>query len=137
MSLVTNTITIEQKKYSDIDMNFTRNVGNNDVYTKKNEEAIKQSVKNLIMAKQFDRPFNPALSSQVNDLLFELWTPLTKFSMIHVIKDVMTAYEPRIKVDNVDITEQLDSDALYVTLYFTIINTSRQVEYSILLTRTR
>ena len=43
MSLVTNTITIEQKKYSDIDMNFTRNVGNNDVYTKKNEEAIKQS----------------------------------------------------------------------------------------------
>jgi len=137
MSLVTNTITIEQKKYTDIDMNFTMNIGNNDIYKKNDEEAIKQSIKNLIMLKPFDRPFNPMLSSQVSELLFELWTPLTKISMKRVINDVLEAYEPRIKVENIDISDQSDRNQIDVTLYFTIVNTSKKVQYSILLSRIR
>ncbi len=137
MSLVTNTITIEQKKYTDIDMNFTMNIGNNDIYKKNDEEAIKQSIKNLIMLKPFDRPFNPMLSSQVSELLFELWTPLTKISMKRVINDVLEAYEPRIKVENIDISDQSDRNEINVTLYFTIVNTSKKVQYSILLSRIR
>lgn len=137
MGLVTNVLSVEQKRYSDIDMAFTMNPGNNDIFFKTNEEAVKQSVKNLLMTSPYDRPFNPLLSSQVNELLFEPWSPLTRSSMKKVIKDLLDNYEPRIKLTGLDISNEIDTNAISITLYFTIVNTNKEVTYSILLGRTR
>ncbi len=135
MGLVTDVVSIVQKKYTDIDMNFTRNPGNSDIFIKSNEEAVKQSVRNLLLTKPFDRPFNPMLSSQLGDLLFQPWNPLTRSSMVRVISDLLSNYEPRIHVNNITVTNR--NDVVDVILEFTIINISKAVTYSISIERLR
>ena len=51
---------ISDKNYfSDLDLNFQRNPITKDVAMKLNEEAVKRSLKNLILLKRYEKPFHP------------------------------------------------------------------------------
>ena len=45
--------------YKDISLSFEKNNATKDVIVKKDVEAVKQSVKNLIMTNHYERPFHP------------------------------------------------------------------------------
>ena len=54
----------QTKKYVDIDLNFGNNPFTKDIMQKKGDLAIKQSVKNLVLSRITERPFQP----QIRDL---------------------------------------------------------------------
>ena len=61
----------ENPVYIDINSNFDRNAVTGEVSKKINVDAVKQSVKFLLLTTPMERPFQPTIGGGLNDLLFE------------------------------------------------------------------
>ena len=82
--------------YSDLDMNFTAHPITGDLTVKKDTDAIKQSVKNIMLTNYYERPFKPSLAGGVRDLLFALDTERRVKRAQRKIKQVIEDFEPRV-----------------------------------------
>lgn len=125
------------RTFSDIDFNFSLHPRDGDVATKYDEQAIKQSIKNLILTRNYERPFRSYLGTQIYSILFENISPLTTAMLERTISDVIYNYEPRVNLLDVAITYSPDNNEVYITIVFKIINTSAPVEVNLILERTR
>jgi len=129
---------ISDKNYfSDLDLNFQRNPITKDVAMKLNEEAVKRSLKNLILLKRYEKPFHPEISSGIQDLLFENFDPITFSVMKSHIEDMIRRYEPRVENLRVTIDSNPDQNSANVNIVFTIMNRPQIMETNIYLERTR
>lgn len=125
------------RTFSDIDLNFTKHPVTNDLVRKFDEEAIKQSVKSLVLTMNYERPFHSEIGAQIRGLLFEPASPMTAILIKRSIEDVINNFEPRVRLLNVDVRYIPDSYDVTVTIVFTIVNTTRPITVSLALTRTR
>jgi len=125
------------RTFSDIDMGFLPNPVSKDVSRKYDENSIKQSIKNLIMTKNFERPFRSDIGSQIMSLLFEPMTPLIRATIKKTISDTINLYEPRVRLLDVSVLLSPDNNGVYVTIVFSIVNTSTPVSVDLFLERTR
>lgn len=125
------------RTFSDIDMAFFANPVSKDVSRKYDVNAIKQSIKNIVMTKNFERPFHSDIGSQISTLLFEPITPILKATIKKTIINAITAYEPRVRLLDVTVLLSPDNNSVYVTIIFTIVNTSTPVSVDLFLERTR
>lgn len=123
--------------FSDLDLNFTANPNTGDVSIRYDENAIKASVKNLVLTQNYERPFHSELGSPVNKLLFDLSTPLLTYTLKQVLVDLITNYEPRVSLNDIVVTLSPDNNSVYVSIYFTILNTTRPIQLDLVLERTR
>ena len=125
------------RTFSDLDLNFTKHPVTKDVVRKFDEEAIKASVKNLVLTQNYERPFHSEIGSQIRGLLFEPATPMLNVMLKRAITDTIINFEPRVNLDDVLVTISPDNNEVYVSIYFTIINTIRPLQVDLILTRTR
>jgi phage baseplate assembly protein W len=130
-------MTRNTRTFSDLDLNFTKHPVTKDVVRKFDEEAIKASVKNLVLTQNYERPFHSEIGSQIRGLLFEPATPLLSVMLKRAITDTIINFEPRVKLNEVLVTVSPDNNEVYVSIHFTIINTIRPVSVDLILTRTR
>ena len=70
---------------------------------KKNDEAIKQALKNLILTNLFERPFRPLFGSDITKTLFENYDPITESNLETFILTAIQNYEPRVIVSDINI----------------------------------
>lgn len=125
------------RTFSDIDMAFFANPVSKDISRKYDENAIKQSIKNIIMTKNYERPFRSDIGSQISSLLFEPMTPILKATIKKTIVNTINAHEPRVNLLNVEVLLSPDNNGVYVTIVFTIVNTSTPISVDLFLERTR
>lgn len=125
------------RTYTDVDFNFLSHPRTKDVTTRSDEEAIKQSVRNLILTRNYERPFRSYLGSQVNQLLFEPMSPLLTTMLERAISDVINNFEPRVVLLGVDVSYSPENNSMYVTITFRIKNTTVPVTVNLVLERTR
>ena len=125
------------RTFSDIDMAFLANPVSKDIYKKYDENAIKQSIKNLIMTKNFERPFRSDIGSQISPLLFEPITPVLRATIKKTITNTIISYEPRVNLLSVEVLLSPDNNGVYVTIVFSIVNTSTPISVDLFLERTR
>lgn len=123
--------------YSDLDLDFISHPNTGAIVIKKGNEAIKRSVRNLILTNFYDRPFQPQIGSNVHKLLFENATPLTAVFIKDAIKEVLRNYEPRIELKEVSAVFNFDNNAYNVTLNYIILNRSEPVTQTMFLERVR
>ena len=109
------------RKFSDIDLNFTRNTITSDIIKVEDVIAVKRSVKNLVQTNFYERPFNPELGCGVRELLFENFTPMTKIFLEKKIQEVLLNYEPRIDLQSVKVDDDQDNNRLVVDIYFYVV----------------
>ena len=109
------------RKFSDIDLNFERNLVTSDVVAVEDVIAIKRAVKNLVQTNFYERPFQPVLGCGVRELLFENFTPMTKVFLQNKISEVLKNYEPRIDLTSVNVDDDQDNNRLVVDIYFYVI----------------
>ena len=57
-----------------LDLLFTAHPITGDVATKSDSDAVRRSVRNIVMTNYYERPFKPSLGGNVRGLLFELDT---------------------------------------------------------------
>ena len=109
------------RKFSDIDLNFTRNTITSDIIKVEDIIAVKRSVKNLVQTNFYERPFQPELGCGVRELLFENFTPMTKIFLEKKIQEVLLNYEPRIDLQSVKVDDDQDNNRLVVDIYFYVV----------------
>ena len=121
----------------DLDINFDRNLLSGDVVLRKNEEAIKRSLRNLLLLKRNEKPFQPEIYSGINDLLFELVDPIALMEMKSRIAEIIRNYEPRVENSVVELVNNIDRNEVIITIHFAIRNVQRVYSTTIALERTR
>jgi phage baseplate assembly protein W len=125
------------KIYSDIDFTFIKKPVTADVALSYDAQAVSRSIRNLLNTRNYDRPFNPDLGSQIVGLLFENISPIVASTMENIITNLITAYEPRAKLQSVKVSTQPDLNAYNVTITFYIENATLPTTTTILLERNR
>ena len=125
------------RSFSDIDLSFIPHPVSGDIVKKYDEKAIIQSIKNLILTQNYERPFHSEIGSQIKGLLFELTTSLTASIVKRQIIDLIVNFEPRAEVLDVTVMLASDNNGLYVTIVFAVINTTSPVTIDLFLERTR
>lgn len=123
--------------FSDLDLNFTAHPVSGDITRRFDEDAIKQSVKNLLLTRNYERPFHSEIGSPVRQLLFDLPGPMFNVMLQRAVIDVITNFEPRVSIIDVRVDDYSDANEVYVTLEFKIVNTERPLTLDLALERTR
>jgi phage baseplate assembly protein W len=110
----------------------------NDIVPLRDIDAIKQSVKNLVLTNFGEKVFKPEFGGNVSSYLFENVSALTALSIQEEIEIVLRNFEPRIEDTNIQVSNNIDSNAYRVTITFSIANTTYQnQEIEFQLNRTR
>ena len=125
------------RTFSDIDLNFTAHPVTKDISRRYDENAIKSSLKNLILTRNYERPFHSEIGSPIKGLLFEPANNMTKALIERSITDLVNNYEPRVNLQNVTAGFSPDTNSVYITIEFKIINTQRPLTLDLVLERTR
>jgi phage baseplate assembly protein W len=125
------------RTFTDLDLNFLAHPVTKDVTIKTNEQAVKSSIRNLILTSNYERPFHPEIGSQINSLLFEPATPMLPIMLKKAIEFTIYNFEPRVSLTNVNVILSEDENSLDVNIEFVIINTSTPVGLALILYRTR
>ena len=123
--------------FSDLDLNFTKHPVTGDITRRYDDNAIKQSVKNLLLTRNFERPFHSEIGSPIRQLLFDNPGPMFNVMLKRAIIDVINNFEPRVNIIDVRVDDYSDRNEVYVTLEFTIVNTERPITLDLALERTR
>ena len=87
---------LPSRAFKDFDLTFRRNPITNDVNTLKNEEAIKESVKNIVRYNFYEKPFQPQYGGNIIGALFELYENGQSTAIENQIKNCINQYEPRV-----------------------------------------
>lgn len=125
------------RKFSDIDLSFTRNLVTSDVVQIEDVIAVKRSVKNLVQTNFYERPFQPELGCGIRELLFENFTPMTKVFLQNKIQEVLVNYEPRIDLQSVKVDDDQDNNRLVVDIYFYVVGSPGPQQVTTFLQRLR
>lgn len=125
------------KIYSDIDFTFTKKPVVGDVALSFDDQAVIRSIRNLLLTKHYEKPFNPEIGSNLDALLFENFSPLSASSIETEIKNIIDNYEPRADIKQVIVSTVPDQNAYNVTLSFYIQNATLPTTVSFILERNR
>ena len=107
--------------FKDLAISFKDNPNTGDFGVVKNENAIKQSVRNLLLTQFGERPFQDKIGSQVRMLLFEPWDPFSVDAIKSEIFNCLSRLEPRIQVTGVGLRDDSDINSVHVSIDYKIV----------------
>lgn len=125
------------RTYSDLDLRFSKHPVTKDVTLKINEYAIIGSVRNIVMTNFGERRFTPKFGSDVLSQLFEPLDDMTAMNIKEEITASLTNYEPRIKIDFVNVVPNFSDDGFDVTIRFYLLNSIKPITTALFLQRLR
>ena len=129
-----NNIDRNVRQYSDLDLFFSKKISDNDISKITDVQAVKRSIRNLVLLNTYEKPFHPEISSGVRGMLFELMTPITANILARKIEDVINNFEPRARLISVTAIPDLDRNAYEVAVQFYVVNTPTElVDISLML----
>jgi len=124
--------------YSDLDLFFGKKSSDRDISVVTDVQAVKRSIRNLVLLNTYEKPFHPEISSGVRDMLFELMTPVTAAILGRQIENVIENFEPRARLVGVRTIPDYDRNSYEVTVEFYVVNTPTElVDLTIFLERLR
>ena len=125
------------RTFSDLNLNLSAHPNTKDISRVYDSNAINQSLRNLILTRNYERPFNSEIGSQVSNLLFENANPMTPALLQKTIENVVTNFEPRVILLGVEINDRPDNNAYDINIHYIIRNTSIPRNTSLTLERSR
>ena len=108
------------KTITDLDLALTLHPIRKDIIPLRDDNAIKNSIKNLLQTNRFERPFQSNLGADLRGLLFEPADDITKGLLIDQIKDVISRFEPRVFIKEVLIEDEPNKNLYRVQIQFII-----------------
>lgn len=123
--------------FTDLDLAFTKHPITKDVSLKTKENAIIQSMKNLLLTNYNERLFNPKLGSNIRKLLFEPIDAITASILNTEVQNAITNFEPRVYIDEVQVIPNEMEDGYNVTLKFYVNNSIKPITVALFLNRLR
>lgn len=131
------TTTSRKYDFSDLDLDFLPHPTTKDVVKKVGPDAVKRSIRNLILTNFYDRPFQSYIGSNAQKILFDNANPLSANFLRDAIKEVIQNYEPRVRVVDVRVKFDIDNNGYNATIEFVVLNSSAPVVFNLFLERIR
>jgi phage baseplate assembly protein W len=128
---------LKQIVYSDLQTSFAIHPNKKDVTRLFNEDAVKRSIRNIILTNKGEKLMDPQFGSNINSLLFEQMTPATEDILKHYVMSAIENHEPRAMVLGVIVSALYDMNAYGVTVVFNTINTKEPLTMELLINRVR
>ena len=126
------------KQYSDLDLFFSMKKASKDVNRVFDIQAVKRSIRNLVLLNHYEKPFHPEIGSGVRDVLFENMTPITAHILTRKIEMVIEQFEPRARLISVTAFPDLDRNEYECTISFYVVNAPTElVDLTVFLERLR
>ena len=122
-----NNIDRNVRQYTDLDLFFNKKATSKDISKVTDIQAVKRSVRNLILTNHYEKPFHPEIGSGVRGILFEQMTPLTAHILTRKIEDVIENFEPRARLISVTAFPNLDRNEYECTIEFYVVNTPTEL----------
>lgn len=110
----------ESELYSDITNSFLPHPNTGQVTRRKNEDSVKQSLRNLILTNKYERLRNPTYGGNIRRYLFEDVNDITAGEIEDSIKYLIETYEPRVRLIEVKVQPFPDDNAMNVFIRFGI-----------------
>lgn len=104
--------------YSDIRKNMLMDSLTSDLSVAVNDQAIKDSVMNLVMTTRGERLYQPEIGGDISTLLFELMSDDTTYLLQRAIKEVIINWEPRVILERIDVIPDYDNNHYSITIRF-------------------
>ena len=124
--------------YKDLNLNFGKHPITKQINILTDAAAVKRSVRNLVQYGFYEKPFHPEIGSGVRDLLFENMTPFVANNLSKQIEEIITNYEPRALLANIEVIPRFDNNQYEVIVEFYIQNAPAElVDLSFSLERLR
>ena len=112
------------KSFRDFSLTFEKNAVTNDILALKNEAAIKESVKNIVLYNFYEKPFDPFFGGNIIGLLFENSTPTMELEIKNRIEESVEIHEPRVTAVSVDVDFEPDRNELNCSVSYLILGIS-------------
>ena len=109
------------KSFRDFSLTFEKNAVTNDILSLKNEAAIKESVKNIVLYNFYEKPFDPFFGGNIIGLLFENSTPTMELEVKRRIERSVEIHEPRVTAVSVDVDFEPDRNELNCQINYLIL----------------
>lgn len=123
------------REFKDFAISFNVNPNTQDFSITKNNNAIKQSLRNLILTDFGERPFQQEIGSRVRELMFDQFDVFLAEDLRDEIRNVITNLEPRVELINVSVREGRYQTVI-VELEYTIIGQNLVQTAELILERT-
>jgi phage baseplate assembly protein W len=123
--------------YKDLQLGLAPHPVTRDVSRVTDVNAVKQSMKLLLMTSFYERLFHPERGSPLYRLLFEPIDPITTNMLKQAIERVIQNDEPRAQLISLDVVPYYDESAYAVTINFNIVGIGTPVTFSTILKRLR
>lgn len=129
--------TTKKYRWKDLDLNFIPHPVTNDIAKKYDAEAVKRSIRTLVLTRFYERLFQPDIGTSVPDMLLDLATPYTAVMVQKHIEDVIINYEKRAQLISVEVQADNQGRSYVINITFTILNQPEPIEFQFILERTR
>ena len=124
-------------RFVDLDLDFTRNPITNDVSLKFNDEAVKRSIRNIVLTNSGEKPYIPEFGGNIKASLFENFTPVNVVALKGQLESAIRNFEPRANLLKIEVTPDIDDNRLVVSVVFETVNSPEPVTIDIPLERIR
>jgi|TARA_B100000035_G_scaffold304036_1_gene303263 phage baseplate assembly protein W len=109
------------RSFTDLAIGMARNANTKDVAVVKNDNAIKQAVRNLILTTPGEKPFQPLVGSNISQLLFEPLDDFTEDAIRQEIINTINRFEPRVRLETVEVIGNFSRNTFDVAVEYRIV----------------
>tara|TARA_A100001035_G_scaffold233983_1_gene196932 strand:- start:538 stop:933 length:396 start_codon:yes stop_codon:yes gene_type:complete len=104
--------------YKDFDIIFDRHPVTRKLNTLTNNDAVKRSLKNIILTNKFERAYSPNFGSDIKSRLFEQFDTNIADDIANDIEFAVANFEPRVQLIDVLVREVPDQHGITITIKF-------------------
>ena len=123
--------------YADFHKDLTINPFSSDLALKTDEEAIKESLKNIILMDKGEKLFQPSFGGNIRAMLFELNSPATIKLIQEQIKSTINNYEKRVQLISVEVYSLIDDNRIVIKIIYALRNREEPIQVEFILERVR
>ena len=123
------------RSFKDVNISFSKNPVTKDTAIVKNENAIKQAIKNLVLTRPGEKHFQPEIGSEVYTLLFEPLDDFTAETIQDEIINTINGNEDRVSLESVICEVDEERNGFQVEIRYRIVGIPLVEQISFVLQR--
>lgn len=127
----------KKRQFSDISLSFDANPATGDIVKVKDDIAVKQSIKTLVLSEVFEAPFQKGKGTRIRKILFELIGDDGADMIKKEISEVIKRREPRANLYGVEVQPIPDENRYLIKIVFAMVNTLEPLEVELFVSRIR
>jgi phage baseplate assembly protein W len=107
--------------FKDLSVTFKKHPVTDDLVQVKDKAAIVQAIQGILLTRKGERPFQPELGCDVQNMLFEPLDYASAGTIKQEIRETIGRYEPRVTVEKLTCEPDFDNNGYNVEMQYTIV----------------